>query len=741
MPKSSRTRPHFFATPGAALFALVVLSGTAPYALADGRRGPPHRTEPVIELEAAAGLGLARRKGSPACWASLATNQGEFCLRPELWGRWLSQKTPLPLEGRWRGRWQVVSPPANLVEERKTVLRRFRVEALPEATPRGTSALLGLRQELERLREKCSTRLAPFDPLGIFRQLLLNEKVPESPGGMLRALGFVHLLSATGIHLYAMADLWSALLRSATAILGLPVRVGLPMARALSFLSWLFAWALAGGRLGMLRPWLIVVARNLAEALGFRWRRWSPLALALLADLAAETLAASPGAARAHSQGRILYALAVGGGMMALRQNSGEARVVPTLQNHARLAVGSWAFTALWEAWHGGLIALATPVLSLLTIPFFSLVLFPSLCLAALEASAGLPLSSALGSLWKLSSGATLWLAHKTMSLELLWQVRPGALLLGAGLAAVSLAIFAVPVPANSRRQWVRKTVVTAAIVTGLLAAGFTQRGARPEGRAIVEDPPRAELIRLLDVGQGDATWVRDSRGRTGLIDAGPERALSEEAWLRLLASHGSERIHWIALTHLNEDHAGGVKKLARIVPIDCVATSRQELSTENGRRFTAELGALGIRVMSWEEGCYEWPVLYPETRTGKPGRRRREQNARMSVLWVPLVGGGGYLATGDASAEDELRASEWLLRFGAEPAQATARRILKVSHHGSRFSTSSPFLRRFRPTEAWVSAGVGNTYGHPSSSVLERLARHGIQTRRTDLEGAIINH
>jgi beta-lactamase superfamily II metal-dependent hydrolase len=42
------------------------------------------------------------------------------------------------------------------------------------------------------------------------------------------------------------------------------------------------------------------------------------------------------------------------------------------------------------------------------------------------------------------------------------------------------------------------------------------------------------------------------------------------------------------------------------------------------------------------------------------------------------------------------------------------------------------------RPTEAWISDGVGNRYGHPASSVLEEFKNFGIPVKRTDETGAI---
>jgi competence protein ComEC len=65
--------------------------------------------------------------------------------------------------------------------------------------------------------------------------------------------------------------------------------------------------------------------------------------------------------------------------------------------------------------------------------------------------------------------------------------------------------------------------------------------------------------------------------------------------------------------------------------------------------------------------------------------------------------------------------------------------RILKVAHHGSRGSSSMPFLREYAPSLAMVSAGRGNLFGHPAPEVLARLQEVGAEVFRTDRDGAIV--
>ena len=64
---------------------------------------------------------------------------------------------------------------------------------------------------------------------------------------------------------------------------------------------------------------------------------------------------------------------------------------------------------------------------------------------------------------------------------------------------------------------------------------------------------------------------------------------------------------------------------------------------------------------------------------------------------------------------------------------------LLKVSHHGSRYSSCSSFLERSRPEISVIQVGKNNLYGHPSPMTVERLKRAGSEIFRTDTDGAVI--
>lgn len=663
----------------------------------------------------------AERLGSETCWVRLRADADiRLCLPREHWSALLAGGSAGFLCREWKGKWvqtaQLRNDPHRDRSERKPFQRVFKVRhpgSPLQGIRRSGMATLGESawRRLERARENASQVLAAHDELGVLRSLAVHERVPGSPGGMLRLLGFVHLLTATGIHLYALSDGVGWITARGAQLAGISPRLALRAARLFSLLSWLSAWCLAGLRPGMLRPWIVVLLRRGAIALGFRWTRWSPLILALAVDAAVGALRS--GQERdALAHGRWLYALCVGGGLIAM--SAGQKGEAPW-RSHFRLAVGSWVFAGIHEAWTQGTLAPGTPVLSLLTIPLFCSVVYPTALLAAFSGT------SLSGSVLDAANSFLKWLYGSALSVSSLWVLSRNSVVLGL-LIAIFLFVWK---PASLR--W--NTAVLGALLLVRGALGVAEEGTARGRRDL------ATVVEQLDVGQGDAALVISETGEAGLIDAGDARALSADRWVQLLASRGITRLSWVSLSHLDRDHSGGLAAVAAIVPIDCVEASGQELATARGALFAGRLRAFGLEPRVTASGCAPFPALGPAE---KPRTRSAAANAFMSSVLVPLSGGGYYLSPGDATAKDEPRIARWALKRVRALGLRPGPRLLKVSHHGSRTSSSPEFLKLLQPNEAWISAGTGNRYGHPAAPVLERLARTGARILRTDRDGAI---
>ena len=132
-------------------------------------------------------------------------------------------------------------------------------------------------------------------------------------------------------------------------------------------------------------------------------------------------------------------------------------------------------------------------------------------------------------------------------------------------------------------------------------------------------------------------------------------------------------------------------------------------LTLERGDDFTAG----GIR----------FTCLHPRKNTIYPDRN--EKSLTMLVRWKLF----SALFTGDLGSDQEDHVLE-----GVDKTVT----LLKVGHHGSRYSTGTALLDRLHPSYALISAGRNNLYGHPHKEVLDRLKDHGIKVFQTKEKGAI---
>lgn len=435
----------------------------------------------------------------------------------------------------------------------------------------------------------------------------------------------------------------------------------------------------------MLRPLVVVLLRSLSRRLGWTWKWWAPLALSLLLNI----------------HGKMHYALAVGGGLAALEAIRERRRSSSHWKEHLALSLGSWIFCAFLDGFQDQMFSLATPLLNLICYPLFSLILYPLLIFDGVLGGA-LPISTFL-------SVTESFLQHLTEILVLtpsLWRISFLGMLLGLALAIVGF----------QNRKLFLHSLIAAFLLRIILAQ--------------IEAVPR---VTQLNVGQGDAALVQMRRENL-LIDVGSQRALDEAKWLKNLARLSAGRIHGVLLSHLDEDHFGGIQRLAHIASIGAVYLSEDQWRSDRGKKLLEYLEEKHIPFRDISSARLPFRVF--PAREDQSEDVSRERNSTSTAFAVKLGEHSVYFSLGDADSQREISAAQELIR--EFPIHAFSRRILKVSHHGSRFSTSREFLEILRPSEAWISVGRRNHYGHPTRATLNRLIFQGVFVRRTDLEGSL---
>jgi competence protein ComEC len=103
------------------------------------------------------------------------------------------------------------------------------------------------------------------------------------------------------------------------------------------------------------------------------------------------------------------------------------------------------------------------------------------------------------------------------------------------------------------------------------------------------------------------------------------------------------------------------------------------------------------------------------------------------SIVGQLVYGNERFMLTGDAPVAIESRI---MSEISATDLQTT---VLKLGHHGSKYSTSNAWLDVLKPLYAVVSAGAHNSYGHPNKEMVDRVNAHAIPILATGTLGNIV--
>lgn len=267
-----------------------------------------------------------------------------------------------------------------------------------------------------------------------------------------------------------------------------------------------------------------------------------------------------------------------------------------------------------------------------------------------------------------------------------------------------------------------RARLKLAAIAAGSLAAGSLTGTLTASGHP-------TELW-FLDVGQGDCAVFRHA-GVTVLIDVGPaapDRDTAAQGIVKDLRRMGVTAIDLVLLSHPDSDHVGGLRGIAKQIPVRKVGVMSHFASNADLAFWLSEARIEDSRV-AW---------LSPGSRIGLGSFHIQVDSVRFAQgdpdnfgsMFLRLEDG---TAAADFSGDADAVAESVLLGRRSWRAQ-----VLKAGHHGSRTSTSEAWLQAVVPNTVVFSCGRNNSYGHPSKEALARAAAAGATIARTDQEGDI---
>ncbi|WP_370261918.1 DNA internalization-related competence protein ComEC/Rec2 [Limnobacter sp.] len=516
--------------------------------------------------------------------------------------------------------------------------------------------------------------------------------------------GVAHLVAISGLHITLFAGVAGWLFaqgwrQSARLCLHCPAA----KAGAMAGLAFAVLYALvAGWGIPAQRTVFMMVAMVLAQQKSARLHGWDVWVLALAA-----TLLAHPWAPL--DAGFWLSFVAVAA---LVASNHGRIRIHPSRPVWLADAVAAqWAVTVALLLPCAMLFyqqSIVSPLANALSIPWMSFVSTPLALIGSLFQVETLVRwsanSLAVQRLWLEPMSAQAWAST-------LMAAQPWWIYAVAGLGCV---LMLAPPGLKCRRTGV------------LLACALAWPAPRPA--------PGDFWLTAMDVGQGTALAIQ-TRHHLLIYDSGPARTPRADSGLRVvlpwLHAQGYTRPDALWVSHQDTDHAGGAPFLLRhAAPKKLVASMAAEhplmlQATQNG---VPTAPCHTHAPWQWDGVVFTPLNNAPNTHAHKAVLSTNNQSCVLKIS----NGTHSVLLVGDIEQVAEL---QLLARHGANALKAD---MLLVPHHGSRTSSSWPFLAAVRPNWGLIQSGWNNPYGHPHPAVSSRLDQLGIHALNTAQFGAL---
>ena len=233
--------------------------------------------------------------------------------------------------------------------------------------------------------------------------------------------------------------------------------------------------------------------------------------------------------------------------------------------------------------------------------------------------------------------------------------------------------------------------------------------------------------VHYIDVGQGDSIFIYCD-GSTMLIDAGTNEAGAKvRSYLNV---YNIKELNYLVATHPHEDHIGGMTEIINNFKIDKMIMTNVTTNTKTYENLLTAISNKGINLTEAKPN-YSFKLGGSDCTIFAPNSSSYKDLNDSSVVIKLTYKGKSFLFTGDASQPSE---SDMLNKGYDLKAD-----VLKVGHHGSNSATSATFLKAVNPQYAVISVGLGNVYGHPTKSTLDKLEKANVKVYRTDENGTVI--
>lgn len=230
--------------------------------------------------------------------------------------------------------------------------------------------------------------------------------------------------------------------------------------------------------------------------------------------------------------------------------------------------------------------------------------------------------------------------------------------------------------------------------------------------------------VHFIDVGQADSILI-EQNNEYMLIDAGNNE--DGQLLVNYFNNLGITSFKYVFGTHAHEDHIGGLDDIIENFTIENFYMPEVITTTKT---FEDVLDALEAKQVAFQTPKINDELTLKDSKIKVLSILNDDEDLNDTSIVLRLkYGTTSFLFTGDASSTIEKNILNKEIQSD----------VLKLGHHGSRYSTSKEFLKKVSPTYAIISVGKNNSYNHPHSEVFKRLNEQNVKIYRTDEQGTII--
>lgn len=609
---------------------------------------------------------------------------------------------------------------------------------------RGDLGILGKAMEAVRnpIRKLIASSLSPVNQ-AVYRAIILGERqgIEYDLRESFNVTGLGHVLCVSGMHVGLVAVASFALFRFLFSLsYSLMLRIDIRKLSALVTCLCVFAYTfIAGFQVSAKRAMIMAITYLLSIVIGREKDQWSTLALAALFVLALDpndllntsfqlSFIAVIGIFWISPEIYRLIKTTFNG----LDRGNVLSRIYIYFSSLLVITISAVVILLPVTTYYFHRISVIAVPMNLIVEPLLALWILP----VGLLSVVFLPVSSTISSLI-LKAGALgldcmmniirFWSGFSWASF---WSITPNPFEIALCYGIMIFFIFAI-----KRRAWARWGLLLVLII-GVMDVSYWLYETRFN---------RDLRVTFIDVGQGNSALVQLPGRERILIDGGGYLGSSFDTGRMVVAPfllyNKIRRIDYIVLSHPHPDHLNGLNFIAENFSAKEFWYNGQDVETREFIKLMETINKNNIKILlpddlsgGREISGVEIQLFHPLVSDGSwiVGRSKSSKGLNNNSLVLKIsYKGKSFLFPGDIEEEAERAvASNWGYSLDSD--------VLLAAHHGSKTSSTVPFLEAVSPELSIISCGKGNSFGFPHAEAIQRLKDIGSEIIGIDESGAV---